>query len=332
MRFFASTVASTVAAFAAMPAVAAHADSVGEVVDRPPELTHETVWDKAVLPHRHECEVALFKAEKVLQNREALGVGLLTNVQREHRARLLNEARGLVGYCLTKNPAHPTALLRMAAIERRSGNTATASALLDRFFAGEQIERNFPDVNDTPPADKQTLIATGLLAAALQTWQTDDRTTVLRQLRAALQVAAERDWRVTQLVTTALAECLQQDHQSDAAVRLLQPGPSGTQHALALAVALDRSEHEAELGELVRQWRDSGSLAVMRDLPGLAQMIDQLPHSEGNYYRALALELSGKRSAARAWWLAYIGDAGARWRQRARVHVARLDALARSAP
>jgi hypothetical protein len=310
----------------------AQADWVGPVEDRAPVLKHETIWDQAVAPHRSDCEVALFKAERVLQNREALSAGTLTQLQRDHRARLLNEARGLVGYCLTHNPAYPAALLRMAAIERRSGNAAVASGLLDRFFAAEQIDRNFPEADDTRPADEQTLIATGLLAAALQTWQTDDRTTTLRQLRVALQLVRDREWSVKQLVTTALAECLQQDHRSDEAVQLLQPGPSGSQQALALAVALDRSEHDAELAELVKQWRDNGSLAVMRELPGLAQVIDQLPHSEGNYYRALALELSGKRAAARAWWLAYISDEGARWRQRARAHVARLDAVARSNP
>jgi hypothetical protein len=123
-----------------------------------------------------------------------------------------------------------------------------------------------------------------------------------------------------------LVECLQQQNQHAEVQQLLRNvAPSGLP-TIPIAVALDRRERDIELAELTNQHRDE----VVQELTTLGPLLAQLPHHEGTYYRALALEIAGQRAAARSQWVRYLSDRNAHWRPRAQVHLDRLDATVRA--
>ncbi len=285
---------------------------------------HQTVWEFAVQPHDHEIEFVVDKVEQTMQRRDRENTKVSSVTLQAWRDQLVTDARNLLGYCLQRNPLHGHALAAAAVLEYYAGNAVLAQTHAAGFFASQHIDPAAPELTDAMSKQEQTQIANVLLITALQAWHSNDAALAIRQLRTASMACQSRDQLLCQWIMLALVECLQQQQQhAEVQQQLRNVAPT-----MPVAVVLDRRERDIELAELSSQHRDE----VLQELTKLGPVLAQLPHHEGTYYRALALEIVGQRAAARAQWILYVSDHQAHWRSRAQVHLHRLDAAVRAKP
>lgn len=298
-------------------------------IEEPSAFTpqHQTVWQLAAQPHEAEIEFIVSTVERLLQARDREGTEPTSAALQTWRAQLLTDARNMLRYCLQRNPNQAHALATATILEHYAGNSSAAQHYAARFFASQQLDPAAPELADDLAGPTRTQISNVLLVTALQAMRRHEPALAIRQLRTAASATAARDAPLHQLINLVLVECLQQqNHHTEVQQRLRNFEPTTLQIMLT-AVALDRRERDSELAELSNQHRE----AVLQELVTLGPTLAQLPQHEGTYYRALALEISGQRTAARGQWLLYLSDANAHWRQRAQVHVDRLDAAVRGA-
>ncbi len=286
---------------------------------------HQTVWELAGQPHDREIEFILGKVEQLQETRDGQNTEPSTVLRQAWRAQLLTDARNMLAYCLHRNPNQTHALATAAKFEFFAGDSIAAQTYAARLLAALHIDAQAPEFDDKLSKYEKSELANVLLITALQALHRDDVALAIRQLRTAAVAAQARDTFVYQLITLVLVECLQQQNQhAEVQERLRNFEPSGMQ-PMVVAVALDRRERNAELAELSLQRHDE----MLPSLRLLGPVLAQLPHHEGIYYRALALELTGQRAAARVQWALYVSDRNAHWRARAHIHLDKLDAAVR---
>ena len=288
---------------------------------------HQTVWQLAVQPHEAEIEFIVGTVEQLLQVRDREGTQPTSVALQTWRAQLLTDARNMLRYCLQRNPNQAHALTTATMLEHNAGNNTAAQHYAARFFASQQLDPVAPELGDDLSGPMRAQIGNVLLITALQAMRRNEPALALTQLRMAALATQSQDAPLPQLITLVLAECLQQQNYHTEVQQRLRNFAPATLQIMVVAVALDRRERDSELAELSNQHRE----VVLQELATLGPALAQLPQHEGTYYRALALEITGQRAAARDQWLLYLSDHNAHWRQRAQVHVDRLDAAVRAA-
>ncbi|MCE9573565.1 MAG: hypothetical protein K8W52_10450 [Deltaproteobacteria bacterium] len=269
-------------------------------------------WADLVDPHGDEIRLITDKAAQ-LQG-QASNLALYdsdpTGVQ---RARLLDDAYGMLRYARRLAPHNATVLLALGRVADDGGRVAAAVEALEAYT--RETDAVLPDAS----------LRLGKLYLRL-----GDPERAVRSLRG---VRADTSGGAGPLyLAAALTAAGRVDDATDALDRLVG-GPNASVSDMpvlwfALAVTYDRDEQLSAAYRVVEQLQSAMGTEYGRQLQQSITAIDFVPALDRRYYQAFLYETAGYLTEARAEWLNYAaGGARAPFRGRALAHVAEIDRM-----
>jgi tetratricopeptide (TPR) repeat protein len=285
-----------------------------------------SLWEWLDAPYGREVETALAKARENLDAARAYNAweygGGINKTAAQNRARLLNDAEGMLRYGLKLIPGHLPLLFELGRVTDENGKLEAARQALEAYLAAEAAEQVQPEAH----------WRLGRLYAREGKW--DEATAQLR-----LALGSDRSDSLQTAVLFTLAEVYMQSGHMEDAIDLLQHAVTNPHLSLwsnnqtlafALAVAYDRDEQvtmaNETLGRIVAGNQVQNLLQVLID-PASGRLVFT-PAYDRHYFDALQYEAMGNLVEARSEWRAYaaFGEL-APFRGRALEHVHDIDRI-----
>ncbi len=330
-RAFCALFAALVAASSGAAPAQAQARKQAQKGDKAPEreLTPDdtSFWEWLDAPYAREIEVVLAKARENLDAARAYNAweygGGMNKTAAENRARLLNDAEGMLRYGLRLVPDHLQLLFELGRITDENGKLEASRQAFETYLANEDPEQ----------IQGEARWRLGRLYAREGRW--DDAITQLR-----LALGNERgDYLQQTHALFTLAEVYMHERRMDDAIDLLSHAVNNPRLSMwtgnltlqfALAVAYDRDEQvtlaNEALERIIAGNQPQNLLQVLID-PGSGRLVFT-PAYDRHYFAALQYEAMGNLIEARAEWRAYAAFRElAPFRERALEHVRDIDRL-----
>ena len=308
---------------------AAHADPPAS-----PLTPGETsFWEWLAAPHAADIAMVLAKAGQSLTDAVENAAyrlwdynGALNRSGLENRRRLLDEAEGMLQYAVRLDPNNADVYRQLGYIADEKGDTETARRALEMYMARERSDRVTPEARFrlgrayARQAKWDEAIMHLLLALGSETLDYAGHPATIRTLACVYMNLG----RVGEAI-----DLLRHSVDIRAGHPYLISAPPQLQ--FTLAVAYDRDEQISRaydvLNGLTTGHQTQSLLTVLQDSNN--QQPEFAPAIDRYYFSALQLEAMGYLLEARREWSSYERAPGARFRDRARDHIAKIDALLR---
>jgi tetratricopeptide (TPR) repeat protein len=273
-------------------------------------------WADVVDPHGDEVRMIVEKATRAEKQAESFAsydgdpTGLM-------RARLLDDAYGMLRYARRLAPHNPAVLLALGEIADDDGRSLQALEALHAYLA--EVDR--PDADAYARLGRIHLLlghygrAVHDLREALAGHPPADGTTTV-YLAQALVASGHAD-DATQLLADAVDNLSSQYYGVEASTLVF-----------ALAVSYDQNEQLSKAYATLDHLQNALSSGYAAQLQQALARLDFVPAIDRHYWQGLLYETAGFYGEARAEWLNYAAAGpAARYRDRALAHVHALDQL-----
>ena len=287
----------------------------------PPKPPDDEFWREVVAPHGDEIQMILEKA-RTAWNYTANCNYSDCDATGEWKAKLLDEAYGMLRYARRLDPNQQDVLMLLGQVAEESGRPAAAIDALTAYIG-------LLDPDTSIPVD----VAMRLGKAYLRLGRTED---AIRYFRSGIAQGVS-GYGESAAALSYLSTALMNSGRMADAIDLLAPNmtmllnsyysPQPMQAMLTLAVAYDRDEQINAAFTVI----DSLQNALSTSFPQYAQQAMQamlwVPAYDEHYFLGLFYESLGYLSEARTEWLHYAEAKDAPFRGRALDHADAIDDL-----